>query len=267
MRFSATLTSLFASTVLAITTPPSGAIVVGKSSAAKYKTVKAAVTAAASGAIIFIEAGTYPEQVYIPAGKNNLKIIGYSAADTSYEGNKVIITQGLAQDAASKPNNDKTATLRAWGDGLKLYNVNLVNSRGQGSQALALSANGDQLGFYACQFSGFQDTVMSTKGRHFIGKSLISGATDYIFGQYGVLWIQNSVLECVKANVGYITGKSPPSFAWFFLFLFFFFFSKGIVVSVWIASANLGNNSKRTCRFLRRILFRHQRLQSHRSLR
>lgn len=214
MHFSAAcLTSLFASIALAITTPPSGALVVGTSSAAKYKTVQSAVTAAANGATIFIEAGTYKEQVYIPAGKNNLKIIGESALDTSWERNKVIITQGLAQDAASKPNNDGTATLRVWGDGLKLYNVNLVNTRGQGSQALALSAYGDQLGFYACSFSGFQDTVMSQKGKHFIGKSVIYGATDFIFGQYGVLWIEKTVLQCVQASVGYITGKFPTVFS------------------------------------------------------
>lgn len=201
------LISLFVPFVFAVTTPPSGALIVGTSSSAKYKTLQAAVTAAASGATIFIEAGTYKEQVYIPAGKNDLKIIGYSATDTTYTGNEVIITQGLAQDAASKPNNDGTATLRAWGDGLKLYNVNLVNSRGSGSQALALSAYGDKLGFYGCQFTSFQDTVMSQKGTHFIGKSLIIGATDFIFGQYGILWIEKSVLQVVIAKIGYVTGK------------------------------------------------------------
>lgn len=207
MRFSATLTSLFASSVLAITTPPTGALVVGTSSAAKYKTVQAAVTAAASGATIFIEAGTYKEQVFVPAAKKNLKIIGYSSTDASYEGNKVTIVQGQAQDSQSKPNNDLTATLRAYGDGMKVYNVNLVNSRGVGSQALALSAFGDQLGFYGCQLTGNQDTVMSQKGKHYFAKSLIAGNTDFIFGQYGVLWIDQCVIQCVKANTGYITGK------------------------------------------------------------
>lgn len=52
---------------------------------------------------------------------------------------------------------------------------------------------------------------MSQKGKHFIGKSLIAGATDYIFGQYGVLWIEKSVLQCVSAKTGYITGKPSSS--------------------------------------------------------
>jgi pectinesterase len=208
MRSFTLLFSLFVSIVLATTSPPSGALVVSSSSNAKYKTLQSAVTAAASGATIFIEPGTYKEQVYIPTGKNNLVIIGYSEAGTSYTGNKVTITQGKAQDSSGKPNNDNTATLRAWGDGLKVYNVNFVNSRGQGSQALALSAYGDKLGFYGCQFKGFQDTVMSQKGMHFIGKSLIVGATDFIFGQLGVLWVEKSVIQVVSAGVGYVTGKS-----------------------------------------------------------
>lgn len=217
MHFSAVaLTSLFASLVLATTKPPSGALVVGP--AAKYKTVQAAVTAASSGATIFIEAGIYKEQVYIASDKTNLKIIGYSTDGSSYKANRVTITQGLAQDSNAtmigpngailpKLNNDGTGTLRAYGDGLKMYNVNLVNSRGKGSQALALSAWGNELGFYACQFIGFQDTIMSQKGKHFIGNSLIVGATDYLFGQYGVLWIEKSVLHCLNASTGYITGK------------------------------------------------------------
>lgn len=40
-----------------------------------------------------------------------------------------------------KPSNDETATLRVWTSNFKLYNVNVINSFGKGSQALALSAN------------------------------------------------------------------------------------------------------------------------------
>ncbi|TID21475.1 pectin methylesterase [Venturia nashicola] len=215
MHFSATVASLFASTVVAITTPPSGALVVGPSG--KYKTLQSAVTAASNGATIFIEPGTYKEQVFIPEKKSNLKIIGSSSQDTTFTGNKVTITGALAQDSSGKPNNDGTATLRAWGDGLKVYNVNFANTRGEGSQALALSAYGNQLGFYGCQFTGFQDTVMSHKGHHFIGNSLIVGGTDFIFGKSGVLWIEKSVLHCVKADTGYVTANgredaANPSF-------------------------------------------------------
>ncbi|QDS74253.1 hypothetical protein FKW77_003019 [Venturia effusa] len=224
MRFYAILTSLFApflfaSSVLASTEPPAGALIVGSSPKAKYKTVQAAVTAAPSGGIIFIESGTYNEQVFIPAGKNKLRIIGYSANASSYQGNTVTITQGLAQDSPGKPGNDKTATLRAWGDGLQMYNINLVNTRGKGSQALALSAWGTEMSFLACQFIGFQDTILSEKGKHFISRSLIRGATDYIFGQHSLLWIEKCVLQCVNNSIGYLTasGRDDPSNPSFFV--------------------------------------------------
>jgi pectinesterase len=217
MRYLTPLLSLLTATVCANTSPPGGALVVGSSSSAKYKTLQAAVTAASPGAKIFIEAGTYNEQVYIPVTKTNLVIIGSSASNDSYTSNTVTITQKLAQDSSNKPNNDGTATLRAWGDGLKVYNVNFVNTRGQGSQALALSAYGDRMGFYGCQFKGFQDTVMSQQGTHYIGRSLIVGATDFIFGQKGLLWIEKSVLQVVSANTGYVTGKLLLSYssAWY----------------------------------------------------
>jgi pectinesterase len=150
MRSLTLLFSLFTAIVLATTSPPKDALVVGAN--AQYKNLESAVTAASSGKTIFIQPGTYNEQVYIPPEKKNLVIIGYSEKGDSYDGNKVTITQGLAQDKGK--DNEHTATLRAWGDGLKVYNVNFVNSRGQGSQALALAANGDKMGFYGCQFKG-----------------------------------------------------------------------------------------------------------------
>jgi pectinesterase len=202
MRSLILLSSLLITSVHATTSPPNGALIVGVN--AQYKNLQSAVTAASPGKTIFIQPGTYNEQVYIPPEKKNLVIIGYSENGGSYNGNKVTITQSLAQDKGK--DNEHTATLRAWGDGLKVYNVNFVNSRGQGSQALALAANGDRMGFYGCQFKGFQDTIMSERGMHFISKSLIVGATDFIFGQHGILWIEKSTIQVVNAQLGYVTG-------------------------------------------------------------
>jgi pectinesterase len=207
------LLGFLTTTILAATSPPNGALVVGPN--AQYKTLQSAITAASPGAKIFINPGTYHEQVHIPPEKKNLVIIGHSEKPNHYNGNRVTITQGLAQDKGKS--NEHTATLRAWGDGLKVYNVNFVNSRGQGSQALALAANGNQMGFYGCQFRGFQDTVMSERGRHIFGKSLIVGATDFIFGMYGIAWFEECEIKVVKANLGYVTANgrdkaSNPSY-------------------------------------------------------
>ena len=183
---------------LAATSPPPGALVVPT----KFKTIQAAVNAAQNGQTIFIEPGTYEEQVFVQPGKKGLTIIGSSSQENSYRDNRVTIQQGKSQ--ADGINNDQTGTLRAHGDSLKVYNVNLVNTKGRGSQALALSAYGDKQGYYGCQFRGFQDTILSEKGHHYFANSLIEGATDFIFGQHAQTWFQECDIH-VTAQ-GWITG-------------------------------------------------------------
>lgn len=202
MRVPVTLTALF-SLSYAITSPPSGAAVVG--SGQKYTTVQSAVDSGAS--VIFIKAGTYNEQVYIPAGTAALTIYG-SSSSSDYSGNTVTIQAGKSQDDGL--NDDGTGTLRAHSDNFKLYNVNIVNTRGSGSQAIALSAYGDKQGYYGCAFKGFQDTVLSNEGHHLFVKSLVQGATDFIFGQQALAWFQSCDIRVLAASLGFITG--PLSF-------------------------------------------------------
>lgn len=67
---------------------------------------------------IFIEPGTYSEQVYIPKLKGPLTIYGYTKDTTSYASNQVIITAGKA--LANSANDDATATLRVWTTNFKM---------------------------------------------------------------------------------------------------------------------------------------------------
>jgi pectinesterase len=183
--------------------PPPGALVVGPGS--QYRTVQSAVDAAQPGAEIFVRSGLYQEQVFIQ--KPNITIIGQSSSSKASV-NTVTITNNKAQDNGL--NNDQTGTLRAHGDNFKLYNVNLVNTRGRGSQALALSAYGDRQGYYACQFRGFQDTVLSERGKHLFVDSIIEGATDFIFGMHGEAWFENCEIRATA--MGWITGISSLSY-------------------------------------------------------
>jgi len=185
------------------TSPPPGALVVG--SGGQYKTIQSAVKAASPGKTIFVQPGTYKEQVFVE--KNNITIIGSSSSPDSYSGNKVTITNNLSQDKGL--NNDKTGTLRAHGNNFKLYNVNLVNTRGRGSQALALSAYGDRQGYYGCQFRGFQDTILSEKGHHYFSHSMIEGATDFIFGQHAQSWFEKCDIKSTAP--GFITANGRDS--------------------------------------------------------
>ena len=47
-------------------------------------------------------------------------------------------------------------TLRNYAANSKIYNINVANTYGPGSQALALSAEANNQGYYACQFTGYQ---------------------------------------------------------------------------------------------------------------
>ncbi|KAF2124928.1 carbohydrate esterase family 8 protein [Dothidotthia symphoricarpi CBS 119687] len=193
------------------TSPPSGCLSVGSSGT--YSTVQKAVnalsTSSTTAQCIFIYKGTYSEQVYIQALKSSLTIYGQTADTTSYSSNTVTITQGLSQDDVAS--NDLTATLRAWTTNLKVYNINLVNSRGQGSQALAVSAAAGKQGYYGCQFKGYQDTILAQTGAQVYAKSYIEGATDFIFGQYAMAWFDSVDIRVLAASLGYITANGRDS--------------------------------------------------------
>jgi pectinesterase len=190
---------------------PSGCLAVG--STAQYKTVQSAVNAlsasSTSAQCIFIAKGTYKEQVYVKQLKSALTIYGETTDTSSYAGNAVTITQGKSQDDSA--NNDATATLRAWTTNLKVYNINLVNTRGQGSQALAISANADKQGYYGCQFKGFQDTILAEVGTQVYARSYIEGATDFIFGQKAKAWFDGVDIRVLAASSGFITANGRSS--------------------------------------------------------
>jgi pectinesterase len=125
------------------TSAPAGALVVSKApSKGQYSKIQDAVNALSTSSTtaqsIFIEAGTYTEQVYIAPRKAALTIYGYSTNTDDYNQNVVTITQKLSMNSVAT--DDLTATLRAWSTNFKLYNVNLANTYGQGAQALAVNA-------------------------------------------------------------------------------------------------------------------------------
>ncbi|KLU83158.1 pectinesterase [Magnaporthiopsis poae ATCC 64411] len=203
------------------TSAPSGCIMVSKSGGAgngRFTTVQAAVDSLSKSSsadqCIFIDKGTYNEQVLVSARKARLSIYGYSTDTSSHSGNGATITSSKSQkDGLS---NDQTATLRVKAAGFRLYNVNVNNGFGEGSQAVALSAYDDS-GYYGCRFTGFQDTVLANEGRQLYAKCLIQGATDFIFGQKAVAWFQKSDIRVLSKQLGYITANgrdkdSNPSY-------------------------------------------------------
>ncbi|KAI7778787.1 pectinesterase [Diaporthe eres] len=200
------------------TSAPAGCITVGSGG---YSTIQAAVnslsTSASGTQCIFITPGTYKEQVLVSARSAQLTIYGSTTDTTGYAANSVTITGSKSQ--ADGLSNDETATLRVKAANFKLYNVNVANTYGKGSQAVALSAYADS-GYYGNAFTGYQDTLLANTGKQLYAGNLIQGATDFIFGQNAAAWFEDNDIRVVSASLGYITanGRSSSSGTSYYVF-------------------------------------------------
>jgi pectinesterase len=141
--------------------------------------------------------------VTVSARTAQLSIYGYTQDTSSYTSNVVTITYGLSQ--AHGLSNDETGTLRVKAKNFRLYNLNVNNSYGRGSQAIAVSAQADS-GYYGCAFTGFQDTLLANEGYQVYVNCMIQGATDFIFGQRAAAWFENCDIRVLTSSTGYITG-------------------------------------------------------------
>lgn len=182
-----------------------------------YSQLQAAInsisTSSTATTTIFIQPGTYNGQVTIPRLSGKLIIYGYTTDDQNYANNRVTLQHTLS--AAQAGSNDLSATVRALTNNFALYNVNLINGFGRGSQALAISANGEYQGYYGCSFVGYQDTVYVNRPHHVFKNCYIEGATDFIFGGNGNVWFEKNDLAINGG--GYITasGRSTNDAYWY----------------------------------------------------
>ncbi|ROV89863.1 hypothetical protein VPNG_10243 [Cytospora leucostoma] len=192
------------------TSAPSGCITVG--SEGNYTTIQSAVnslsTTSTTAQCIFVEPGTYSEQVLVSSRKAQLTVYGYTEDTSTYSANQVTITGSLSQ--ADGLSNDETATLRVKAADFKLYNVDVANTYGKGSQAVALSAYANS-GYYASAFTGYQDTLLANEGYQLYVGSLIEGVTDFIFGRDSPAWFERVDLRVLEASLGYITANGRES--------------------------------------------------------
>ncbi|EGZ09816.1 hypothetical protein PHYSODRAFT_338539 [Phytophthora sojae] len=124
---------------------------------------------------------------------------GYTCNTKSYADNEVTITQAKAQKdilpEIKNGRNSLTSTLLLKSNNVRTYNLNVANTAGkflQDGQAVAVDIEGDNYGFYACNISGYQDTVYANKGREVFARSYISGAVDFVFGSLAAAWFDPS---------------------------------------------------------------------------
>ncbi|XP_006462923.1 hypothetical protein AGABI2DRAFT_179502 [Agaricus bisporus var. bisporus H97] len=193
------------------TSPPAGALVVRArtSNSGEFSTVSAAVASLpndSSSRTIFIYPGTYNEQVFITRS-GPLTIYGYTTDTSTYRNNQVNIQAGVPASQAGS--NDASGTLRVHKDNFKLYNVNVKNTFGQGSQAIAISQYGSRVGLYACGFYGYQDTLYANEGTQVYLRGYIEGAVDFIFGRHGSAYYGGNTIAIKGA--GWVTASGRES--------------------------------------------------------
>ncbi|OWZ12256.1 Pectin methylesterase [Phytophthora megakarya] len=205
--------------------PPIGATVVDANGlyAGSFRNISAAVTHLPNTTeqhTIFLFPGIYHEQVLISKLRGPLVLQGYTCNATSYAANEVTITHSKAQrdipPEITSGRNDLTSTLRLKTNNVRVYNLNVANTAGKienNGQAVATIIEGNNYGFYACNFTGYQDTVYANKGRELFAKSYIAGAVDFVFGSKAQAWFQSCDIEtvgegCIAAN-GRVDESNP----------------------------------------------------------
>ncbi|KAE8994714.1 hypothetical protein PR001_g20320 [Phytophthora rubi] len=167
------------------TTPPKGAIVVDATGSYKgsFKTVSegvAKLNPKKKGVqTVFVQPGVYNEQA--KAQKD------------------------IPAEVKGEARNDMTSTVRFKSDKVKVYNLNIANTVGNVGQALPVNVNATDYGFYACNLTGYQDTVLADKGRELFAKTYINGATDFVFGRYAQAWFESCDIETI--GTGFITAS------------------------------------------------------------
>ncbi|TPX13500.1 uncharacterized protein E0L32_005971 [Thyridium curvatum] len=194
------------------TSPPSGSITVC-SSGCNYNKIQNAVnsisTTSTSAHSIFIYGGTYTEQVTIPSLAGKLTIYGYTTNTASYSNNAVNL-QWSSSLASGAPDDQHTSALINLSKNVAVYNINIKNTYGKGSQAVALSAYNTAQGYYGVGLYGSQDTLLAQTGNQVYANCLIQGAVDFVFGQHARVWITKSVIAVTEGG-HYITANGRDS--------------------------------------------------------
>ncbi|KAI9149065.1 Pectinesterase [Paramyrothecium foliicola] len=168
---------------------------------------------------IFLFPGNYTEQVYIKRLAGPLEVQGYTCNSQSYHNNEVVVSYNLSRATPGLTNNDQTATIRLWTANVTFHNLDVENTAGRaGKQALALSAQNTNQGFYGCSFRGWQDTIYANEGRQIYAKTYVNGAVDFIFGLRAAAWFEQ--LDIVSIGSGYITanGRDAANNTSFYVF-------------------------------------------------
>ncbi|MFD0894379.1 hypothetical protein KBB96_06940 [Luteolibacter ambystomatis] len=200
---------LFAGTATVLAA--SQTLVVDPTDGKAFPTVKLAIDAAVARAAkhagecrIVIKPGIYREKLVVPKEAGEISLEGEDES-------KTVIVFG---DGADTPRpeggtvgtfDSATVTFRC--PKIRASHLTFENSRGKGSQAVAVSLACERGEFRNCRLLGSQDTLLIQSGAHLFDRCRIEGDVDFIFGA-GIGYFHACEIH-VKDN-GYITAASTP---------------------------------------------------------
>lgn len=186
-------------------------LVVSQNGNGDFTTIQAAIDAVRvfplEPVTIQIEEGLYEEIITVPENKPNLNIIGAGENKTIISGNKYA---RMKNENGIEIGTFETAVFHVFADLLRLEHLTIQNVAGFGKeigQALALYVAGDKCMFDHVRLLANQDTLYTSKGRHYFSKCYIEGHVDFIFGS-GVAVFEDCTIHSLRK--GYITAASTP---------------------------------------------------------
>lgn len=206
--------------------PPQFAVIVSVNGEVNgsYSNVTAALASLpndSTNQTIFIYPGSYNEQLPSINRPGAVRLIGSTDGNPgqSYKDNKVTISfsRGLSVSPLPAGHNDaETAVVSTASSRISFYNINMVNTDNlDGSTAsyvtLAASIYGNDIGFYACSFNGWQDTLLNgaTSGYQYYESCYIGGAIDFIWG-YSKAYFKGCTIGAKRASSA-MTAQSRAS--------------------------------------------------------
>ncbi|SOD20103.1 pectinesterase family protein [Pedobacter xixiisoli] len=193
--------------------------IVAKDGSGNYTSVIDAIAAAPASRtipwIIFVKNGTYTGHHDIPANKPFIHLIGQNR-------NGVIITDNRLSGDDEKGTMvyhvSLGATMVVNSPNVYFENITFENSIGYndltGPQALALYTIADKFAMNNCYLRSYQDTYLtsynSLSARHYVRKSKIEGAVDFVYGA-GDVFFESDTLAINRSTGGYIVAPSHQS--------------------------------------------------------
>lgn len=186
--------------------------IVAQDGSGDFKTIQAAVNAVRDHserkAYITVKRGIYREKLVIPAWKKNIVLTGEGKGNT-------MITNGnfSGQDFSGKDftQNETYSTYTSYtvlvqANDCILRDLTIENTAGRVGQAVALATEADRIEVVSCDILGNQDTLYTSKdGRNYFKNCLITGTTDFIFGEATVVFQD---CEIKSLTDSYITAAS-----------------------------------------------------------